>query len=110
MGTQAHEVLTGLPVVGLPWGHGAHVRRSDHSTRLSTGDPMPLQTDAPDHPVALAVVGGWWPWHLLVQHLRVPVLTGCQDGVTVDRVHDGRWLVTGPSGQMIIERVSRRLR
>jgi len=100
------EVLAGLPVVRLPLESGTHVRRHDHSTRLTTGDPMPLQTDAPDSAVALTVVGGWWPLHLLCQHLRG--LTGCPDGIAVDRIDDRRHLVTGPGGQMVVERVSRR--
>lgn len=104
------EVTAGLPVVMVPIESGTHVRRHDHSTVLSTGDPMPLSTDAPDHPVALAVVGGWWPWHLTCQHLRVPVLTRRPDGITVDRLDARRHLVTGPGGQMIVARVSLRRR
>lgn len=101
------QVLAGMPVVRLPWGHGTHVRRSDASTMMSTGDPMPLLTDAPDHPVALAVVGGWWPWHRICQHLRVPVVACLPAGITVDRIDGHRWLVTAPAGQMVVERVSR---
>lgn len=98
-------VLAGLPVVRLPMESGTRVRRSDHSTVLSGGVPMPLQTDAPDNDIALTVVAGWWPWHLVVQHLRVPVLTRCPDRIIVDRIDARRRLVTGPGGQMVVERV-----
>jgi len=103
------DVLAGLPLVGLPWGHGDHVRRSDHSTVLRTGEPMPLQTDAPDDPVALAICSGWWPWHLTCQHLRVPVVIGCPDRITVEDLEGdrSRLLVTGPGGKMIVQRVRR---
>lgn len=103
-------VLAGVPVVRLPVESGTHVRRSDHSTVLTTGDPMPLQTDAPADHAALNAVGGWWPWHLVCQHLRVPMLTGCPDGITVDRIDGRRHLATGPGGQVVVERVSRRSR
>lgn len=111
MTTQTHAqqaAAVGVPTVGLPWGHGTHVRRSDHSTVLSTGEPIPLQTDAPESALALATLGGWWPWHRLCQAIRVPVLTGLPDGITAEDLGDGRWLVTGPAGgRMIVQRISR---
>lgn len=98
-------VLAGVPVVLVPVESGTHVRRDDHSTVLGGGTPMPLQTDAPDSLIAVTVAGGWWPWHLVCQHLRG--LTGCPDGVLVDSIDARRYLVSGSGGQMIVERVSR---
>jgi hypothetical protein len=89
------KALAGAPVVHLPVESGTHVRRHDHSTVLRTGSPLPLQTDAPDSAAAVVVCGGWWPWHLLVQHLRVPGLTRCPAGITLDRIDGRRHLVTG---------------
>lgn len=109
MRTQAVDgvdaVLAGVPVVYFPVEDGTHVRRSDHTTVLRDGTPMPLQTDAPDS--AVADCGGWWPLHLLHQHLRGR--TACPPGIHTDPLDQvgRRWLVTGPGGQIVVERVSR---
>jgi len=98
-----------LPVVGLPWGHGVdyrEVRTDERCTRAGT--PLVLLTESPDSDVARQVCGGHWDWHLLAQHLRVPVVADLPDGMSVDRVDDCRLIVSGPGGQMIVERVSRR--
>lgn len=109
MTAQTHAqqaAAVGVPTVGLPWGHGAH-RQVDSGQTTRDGYPIPLLTDSPADPVALATLGGVWPWHRLCQHLRVPVLTGCPTGITAEDLGDGRWLVEGPGGRMIVERISR---
>lgn len=103
--THAQQILAGIPTVGLPWGHGDR-RQVVSGQTTRDGWPIMIGTDSPDAPAAITVCGGVWPWHLLCQAIRVPVLAGLPDGITVeDLADDGRrLLVTGPGGRIIIER------